>query len=59
MIWNEEFMRHRVAFDELVFRKEELYESSNLMKTHMDAVVEIIHIWISVSSWLCFDEEFI
>ena len=46
-------------FDRLIFRKEVLFESSHLIETHLDVVVEFLEIQSSFSFELCLDEEFI
>ena len=48
-----------MSFDGLVTRKEILSESSNCIEAHLDMVVEVIEIQISVSFVLCLEEELI
>ena len=59
MIWDELLCKLRVSFDGLVTRKEVFFESIHHIVTHIDVVVEVLEVQISVSFDFCFDEEFI
>ena len=58
-IWDKLIFKIRVSFDGLVIRKEIFSESSHRIYTHLDFVIEILEIQISVSFELCIDEELI
>ena len=58
-IWDELFCKLRVSFDGLVIRNKVLSKSSHRIETHIDVVVEVLEVQISVSFGLCIDEEFI
>ena len=58
-IWDEVFFKIRVCFDGLVSRKKVLYDSSHLIETHIDVVVEFLEVQIIVAFEFCIDEEFI
>ena len=58
-IWDEVFYKLRVSFDGLVKRKEVFSQSSNRIDEHIDVVIEVIEIQISVSFEFCLDEELI
>ena len=58
-IWDEVFFKLRLLFDRLVIRKKVFLESSNRIDTHLDVVVEVLEVQISVAFELCLDEEFI
>ena len=59
MIWDKVFFKIRVSFDGLLLRKEVLYESSHKIERHLGVVKEVLDIQISVSFYLCLDEELI
>ena len=56
MIWDELFCKLRVSFDGLVTSKKVLSESSHIIDTYIDVVVEVLEVHISVSFELCLDE---
>ena len=58
-IWDEVFFKIKVSFDRLVTRKEVFSESSNLIETHIDVVVEVLEVQSSVSFEFYIDEYFI
>ena len=58
-IWDEVFCKLRVSFDCLVIRKEIFLDSSHHIETHLDVVLEVLKVQISVSFDLYPDEEFI
>ena len=58
-IWDKVFFKLRVYFDGLVSRKKVLLDYIQLIETHLDVVVEVIKVHMSVSLELCIDEEFI
>ena len=58
-IWDKALFKLRIAFDGLVIMKKAYLESSHLIETHLDMVVEVIEIQISVSFEFCLDEELI
>ena len=58
-IWDEVFFKLRVSVDVLVTRKEVFSESSTHIEVHLDVVIEVLEIHISVSFELCLDEELI
>ena len=58
-IWDEVFFKLRVSFDGLVTRKEVLSQSSHLIETHLDEVIEVLEIQSHVSFEFCLDEELI
>ena len=58
-IWGEVFFKLRVSFDELGSRKKVLLESSNSIETHIDVVVEVLEVHISVTFGFCIDGEFV
>ena len=49
MIWYEVFFKPRVSFDGLVRRNKVFSESSHVIERHIDVVVEVIEVQISVS----------
>ena len=49
MIWYEVFFRLISSFDGMVIRKEVLLEYSQIIETHLDVVVEVIEVNISVT----------
>ena len=55
-IWDEVFCKIRVSFDVLVTRKEVFSESSHHIDTHIDVVVEVLEIQISVAFDFFLDE---
>ena len=58
-IWDEVFFKLIVSFDGLVIRKRVLSESSHLIETHLDVVVEVLEVQNSLDFELCLDEELI
>ena len=58
-IWEEVFCKLRVTFDVLVNRNKFFLESSDGIKAHLDVVVEVLKVQISVSFEFYLDEEFI
>ena len=58
-IWDEVLFKLRVSFDGLVIRKEVLSGSSYHIHTHIDVVVEVLKIQISISFEFCLDEELV
>ena len=58
-IWDEVFFKLRVSFDGMVTSKDVLSESSHRIEAHLDMVIEVHDIQISVSFELCLDEELI
>ena len=58
-IWKKLFFNIGVSFDVLVSRKYIFLESSHLIGTHLDVVLEIIEVQSSVSFNFGLDEEFI
>ena len=48
-----------MSFDGLASRKKVFLESSNRIETHVDVVVEVIEVQISVSFEFCLDEDLI
>ena len=58
-IWDEILLKLRVSFDGLLSRKKVFLESSHRVETHLDMVVEVLEVQISVSFGLCFDEDLI
>ena len=58
-IWDEVFCKLRVPFDVMVRRKKVFLESSHLIETYIDVVVEVIEVQSSVSFEFFLDEEFI
>ena len=59
VIWDEVFFKLRVSFDVLAITKEVFYESSHCIERHLDVVIEVLEIHISVSFEFCLDEELI
>ena len=59
LIWDEVFCKIRVYFDGMVTRKEVLSDFSHRIETHLDVVVEVIGIHISLPFEFCLDEYFI
>ena len=55
-IWDEVFFKMRVSFDGPVTRKEVFSESSHSIESHIDVVIEVLEIQISVSFEFCIDE---
>ena len=58
-IWDKVFVKIRVYFDGLVTRKEVLSESSQRIKAHLNVVLEVLEIQISISFEFCLDEDLI
>ena len=58
-IWYEMFCKLIVSVDSLVTRKKVFLESSIRSVTHLDVVVEVLKVHISVSFEFCIYEEFI
>ena len=58
-IWDKLFLKLRVYFGGLVRRKKVLLESSNRIETHIDVVVEVLEVQVSVAFELYIGEEFI
>ena len=56
MIWDEVFFKLRVSFYGLVSRKKVFSAFSHRNETHIDVVVEVIEVQISVAFGLCIDE---
>ena len=56
-IWNQVFFKLRVSFDGLVSRKRVFLEYSNHTETHIDVVVDVIELHISVDFEFCLDED--
>ena len=59
LIWDEVFFKFRVYFDVLVTINKDFLESSQLVETHIDVVVEVIDVQSSVYFELYLDEKFI
>ena len=57
-IKDEVLFKLRVYFDGLIIRKKILFYSSNQIDTHLDVVVEVFEVQISVTFELCLDEDF-
>ena len=55
MIWDGLFFKIRVYFDGLVSRKKVFLESSHLIDTHLDVVVEVLDVCSSFAFGLCID----
>ena len=58
-IWDKVLFKLRVSFDGLLIRKKVFLESNHRIKTHLDVVVEVLEVQISVAFEFCLDEEFI
>ena len=58
-IWDEVLFKLRVSFDVMVISKKVLLESSNLIETYINVVVEVIKAQSSVSFDFCIDEDFV
>ena len=58
-IWEKVFFKIRVSFDGLISRKKVFSESSRRIEIHLDVVVEVIEVQISVSFEFFLDEDFI
>ena len=58
-IWDEVLFKLRVYFDGLVTNKEVFSESIHHIEAHIDVVIEVIEIQISVYFEFCLDEELI
>ena len=58
MIWYKVLFILIVSFDVLVSRKKVFLESIHRIETHLDVVVDVIDINISVSFEFCLDEDF-
>ena len=58
-IWDKILFKLRVSFDGLVSRNKLFSDSSHLIETHVDVVVEVLEVHSSISFELCLDEEFI
>ena len=58
-IWDKLFFKIRVYFAVFLRRKKVFLESSHLIETNIDVVVEFIEIQSSVDFEFCIDEEFI
>ena len=58
-IWGKIFCKLRVSFNGLAIRKNVFLDSSQRIETHLDMVVEVLNVQISVSFDFCFDAEFI
>ena len=58
-LWDELFFKPRVSFDGLVTRKDVFSESSHRIEAHIDVLVEVLEIQISVYFELCLNEELI
>ena len=56
-IWDEVFFKIIVYFDVMLTRKEVFSESSHLIETHIDVVVEVIEIQSSVLLKFYLDED--
>ena len=59
IIWDEVFLKLIVSVDGMVIRKKVLLGSIHHIETHLDVVVEVLEVNISVASELCLDVEFI
>ena len=59
IIWHELLFKIRVSFDEMVIRKKVFSQSIHQFETHVDVVVEVLEVQISVALGLCLDEDFI
>ena len=59
LIWYEVFFKLRVSLGVLVTRKEFFSDYSHRIEAHLDVVIEVLDIQISVSFDLCLDEELI
>ena len=59
LIWDEVFFKLRLCFDGLVRKKMFFSESSQIIDTDIDVVVEVLEVQISVAFELCINEEFI
>ena len=55
-IWDEVFCKLLLSLDGLVTSKKVLSDSSHRIQTHLDVVVEVLDIYISVSFELCLDK---
>ena len=58
-IWDEVLCKIRVFFDKPATRNVLFSESSHRIETHLDVIVEVLEIQISVSFELYLDEELI
>ena len=58
-IWYELFCKLRVSFDGIVTSKELFLDSSHSIEEHIDVVLKVLEIQISVSFELCLDEDII
>ena len=58
-IWDELLFKLRVYFYGLVTRKEVFSEYIHRIEAHIDVVIEVLDIQISVSFEFCLDEELI
>ena len=58
-IWDEVWLKIRVSVDGLVSRNKVFSEYGNFIETHIDVVVEVLEIQISVALKLYFEEELI
>ena len=58
-IWDKVFFKLRLYFDGLVSRKKVFLDYIHRIETHLDVVVEVLEVKISVAVELCLDEEFI
>ena len=56
-ISHEAFLKIGVSFDGMLRKKEVFSESSHHIEKHLDVVVEIIEVQVSVSFYLCIGEE--
>ena len=58
-IWDKLSLKIRVYFYGMVSRKKVLSESRKRIETHLDVVLEVLEVHISVAFELCIDEDYI
>ena len=58
-IWDKSFFKITVSVYGLVIRKKVYSESSHRIERHIDVVIEVLEIQISVSFEFCLDEDLI
>ena len=57
-IWDEVLFKLIVSFYVLIRKKKVLLESIHHIETHIDVVIEVLEVYISVKFEFCLDEDF-
>ena len=58
-IWDKIIFKLIVSYDVMLTSKKVFLKSSHRIETHLDVVIEVIEVQISVSFEFCIDDDFI